>query len=111
MDELDPTIPLPPPSDSPRTGSPPSKSKGWQPPSTEELQAQLPQYEITALLGRGGMGAVYKGTQKNLDRPVAIKILPPDMDEDESGANFHRALQKRGACDGQAQPSRHRGRL
>jgi formylglycine-generating enzyme required for sulfatase activity/serine/threonine protein kinase len=88
MDELDPTIPLPPPSDSPRTGSPPSKSKGWQPPSTEELQAQLPQYEITALLGRGGMGAVYKGTQKNLDRPVAIKILPPDMDEDDSGANF-----------------------
>ncbi|HRH97955.1 MAG TPA: serine/threonine-protein kinase, partial [Prosthecobacter sp.] len=88
MDELDPTIPLPPPSDSPRTGSPPSKSKGWQPPSTEELQALLPQYEITALLGRGGMGAVYKGTQKNLDRPVAIKILPPDMDDDENGANF-----------------------
>ncbi len=41
----------------------------------------LPQYEITALLGRGGMGAVYRGVQVTLDRPVAIKILPPGLDE------------------------------
>lgn len=48
----------------------------------------LPQYAITALLGRGGMGAVYRGTQKNLDRPVAIKILPPGIDEEDDGRNF-----------------------
>jgi len=41
----------------------------------------LPQYDIECLLGRGGMGAVYRGVQKNLGRPVAIKILPEVMAE------------------------------
>jgi len=78
------------PEDATRLASekPPTRSIGWQPPSTEELQQLLPQYEITTLLGRGGMGAVYKGTQKNLERAVAIKILPPGMDDEDSGANF-----------------------
>ncbi len=39
----------------------------------------LPQYEIESLLGRGGMGAVYKGRQADLDRRVAIKILPSNL--------------------------------
>ena len=61
-----------------RPATPPA---GWQPPQPEELQAMLPQYEITAFLGRGGMGAVYRGRQLSLERPVAIKILPPGMAE------------------------------
>jgi serine/threonine protein kinase len=56
-------------------------AKKWEPPSIEELSAQLPQYQIEALLGRGGMGAVYKGRQTRLERPVAIKILPVEMGE------------------------------
>lgn len=55
----------------------------WHPPTPEELSRLLPQYEIECLLGRGGMGAVYRGTQRTLDRPVAIKILPPDLDDAE----------------------------
>ena len=59
-----------------------SRPGQWQPPTPEELQAQIPQYKILDLLGRGGMGAVYKGWQNSLDRYVAIKILAPQLDDD-----------------------------
>lgn len=61
-----------------------ASAKGWEPLSIEELAAQLPQYQIEALLGRGGMGAVYKGWQTSLDRPVAIKFLPLVMGEHDA---------------------------
>ncbi|MBX7211756.1 MAG: serine/threonine protein kinase [Verrucomicrobiaceae bacterium] len=56
----------------------------WLPPSSEALGKLLPQYQVDALVGRGGMGAVYKGKQKALDRPVAIKILPPEVDDEDA---------------------------
>lgn len=57
------------------------KPKQWQPPRPEELQEMLPGYKIDKLVGRGGMGAVYRGVQTTLDRKVAIKILPPGLGE------------------------------
>ena len=60
-----------------------SARPAWEPPSVAELQRALPQYEIRALIGRGGMGAVYRGMQRSLDREVAIKILPPEIMEDD----------------------------
>ncbi len=65
-----------------------TSSSNWEPPSPEQLQRMLPQYEITDILGRGGMGAVYKGRQTNLDREVAIKVLPETFSKGDDELNF-----------------------
>lgn len=53
-----------------------------QPPSVEDVRRAFPHLEILDWIGRGGMGCVYKVRQPQLDRIVALKILPEELGED-----------------------------
>src|SRR3954470_23977516 len=40
---------------------------------------KLGPYEVVSLLGKGGMGEVYRARDSKLNRDVAIKVLPPAL--------------------------------
>jgi serine/threonine protein kinase len=56
--------------------------------------ARLGHYDVTALIGEGGMGQVYQATDTQLNRQVALKILPDAFAADPDRlARFQREAQ------------------
>src|SRR5713101_3342264 len=56
--------------------------------------ARLGVYEVTALIGEGGMGQVYRARDTKLNRDVALKVLPDSFASDtERLARFTREAQ------------------
>jgi len=54
------------------------------------LGIRIGKYKILEILGKGGMGTVYRAHDTNLDRPVALKVLIGDADDEHAVARFIR---------------------
>lgn len=73
------------------------------PKDSTELPGELrdhPRYEILELIGRGGMGDVYKAQHRVMNRVVALKIIKPELVRNEAAvARFQREVQAAARLD------------
>ena len=70
-------------------------------PDTERqvIGQSIAHYTITAKIGQGGMGEVYRATDTKLKRDVALKILPESFAQDpQRMGRFQREAEVLGVC-------------
>lgn len=66
----------------------------------EVLPVVLGPYQLLELIGRGGMGAVYRAVHQRLNKIVAVKVVAPQRAGDpDVAARFHREMQAVGMLD------------
>ena len=63
-----------------------------EPEESEALLARMRyifagEYEVEREIGRGGMAIVYRATETALQRPIALKVLRPDIGESAATAS------------------------
>jgi serine/threonine protein kinase/TolB-like protein len=69
-------------------------------PAAPPVRERLGEYRVEQLLGRGGMGEVYRATHARLGRAVALKVVPPERARDAvAQARFHREMAALGKLD------------
>lgn len=54
-----------------------SVASHFDPPAVEELNEEIPEYELSVMFSSDLTGALYRGRQPKLDRDVCLKLLPP----------------------------------
>ncbi len=57
-------------------------------PRDRRFVASLGRFDIVGILGRGAMGFVLQGFDPNLQRPVAVKLMKPELDSDPLASDF-----------------------
>ncbi|MCC6974169.1 MAG: protein kinase [Anaerolineae bacterium] len=65
----------------------------------ELIGSKLGQYQITGLLGKGGMAVVYRAHQETIVRDVAIKVIKSDLADEGFVARFQREARTIAALD------------
>jgi serine/threonine protein kinase len=77
-------------------------------PTVEEVAAAFPELEIVQVIGRGGMGIVFKVRQPRIERFAALKILPPHL---AAQPDFAQRFIREARALARLGPSKHRRRI